>query len=46
MIKKIYETPTCLIAQWEEDIITNYHVNKILDLREELMVLIADITKR
>ena len=23
MIKKIYETPTFLIEQWEEDIITN-----------------------
>lgn len=30
----------------EEDIITNYHVNKILDLREELMQLIEEITKK
>ena len=36
----------CSIQNNKEDIITNYHVNKILDLREELMVLIADITKR
>lgn len=28
----------------EEDIITNYHVNKILDLREELITLIDEIT--
>ena len=31
---------------FEEDIITNYHVNKILDLREELMVLIAEMTRK
>lgn len=30
----------------EEDIITNYHVAKILDLREELIEMIAQITKK
>ncbi len=35
-----------IIRYEEEDIITNYHVNKILDLREELMVLIDEITKK
>ncbi len=35
-----------IIRYEEEDIITNYHVSKILDLREELMVLIAEITKK
>ena len=35
-----------IIRYEEEDIITNYHVNKILDLREELIVLIDEITKK
>lgn len=35
-----------IVRYEEEDIITNYHVSKILDLREELMVLIAEITKK
>lgn len=35
-----------IIRYEEEDIITNYHVSKILDLREELMELIAEITKK
>ena len=35
-----------IIRYEEEDIITNYHVSKILDLRDELMVLIGEITKK
>lgn len=35
------------ILRYEEvDIITNYHVNKIMDLREELIALISEITKK
>lgn len=35
-----------IIRYEEEDIITNYHVGKILDLRDELIALIAEITKK
>ena len=35
-----------IIRYEEEDIITNYHVGKILDLRDELFVLIEEITKK
>ena len=35
-----------IIRYEEEDIITNYHVGKILDLRDELIELIAEITKK
>lgn len=35
-----------IIRYEEEDIITNYHVNKILDLREELITLIEEITRK
>lgn len=35
-----------IIRYEEEDIITNYHVGKILDLREELIGLIEEITKK
>ena len=35
-----------IVRYEEEDIITNYHVNKILDLRDELIVLIEEITKK
>lgn len=35
-----------IVRYEEEDIITNYHVAKILDLREELIELIAEITKK
>lgn len=35
-----------IVRYEEEDIITNYHVNKILDLRDELIALIAEITKK
>ena len=35
-----------IVRYEEEDIITNYHVNKILDLREELIGLIEEITKK
>ena len=35
------------IVRYEEaDIITNYHVGKILDLRDELILLISEITKK
>ena len=34
-----------IIRYEEEDIITNYHVGKILDLRDELMELIEEATK-
>lgn len=34
-----------IIRYEEEDIITNYHVHKILDLREELITLIEERTK-
>ena len=35
-----------IVCYGEDDIITNYHVGKILDLREELIALIAEITKK
>lgn len=35
-----------IIRYEEEDIITNYHVNKIMDLRQELIELIEEITKK
>ena len=35
-----------IIRYEEEDIITNYHVGKILDLREELMTLIEETIKK
>ena len=35
-----------IIRYEEDDIITNYHVGKILDLRDELIILIAEITKK
>ena len=35
-----------IIRYEEEDIITNYHVSKILDLREELIGLIEAITRK
>lgn len=35
-----------IIRYEEEDIITNYHVGKILDLRDELMETIAQITAK
>ena len=35
-----------IVRYEEEDIITTYHVNKILDLRDELIVLIEEITKK
>ena len=35
-----------IIRYEEEDIITNYHVNKILDLRDDLIALIAELTKK
>ena len=35
-----------IVRYEEEDIITNYHVSKILDLRDELIVLIEEITKK
>ena len=35
-----------IIRYEEEDIITNYHVNQIMDLRDELMELIAEVTKK
>lgn len=35
-----------IVRYEEEDIITNYHVGKILDLRDELIQLIEEITKK
>ena len=35
-----------IIRYEEDDIITNYHVGKILDLRDDLITLIDDITKK
>lgn len=35
-----------IVRYEEEDIITNYHVNKILDLRDELIDIIAELTQK